>query len=187
MFFLYTVDVKGCGIYSLKTPATEAAINFLNSIFVPPNTNSNVLSNTSSSSSNELCNPFSKLAPVTNTDTDSGEVTRYFLLPRESPNSDPLVYWGNQNKNFPGLSKLAKRYLSIPASSGGVERLFSLTGSIGRRQRSRMKATTMENIVLWKQHRLPMLRAKMKVSRKNQISSAMKEKDAEPEVVALDN
>lgn len=41
----------------------------------------------------------------------------------------PLVYWKKCNKLYPRLASLAKIYLSVPPSSGDVERLFSVAGT----------------------------------------------------------
>ncbi len=41
-----------------------------------------------------------------------------------------LDYWRLNAPKYPRLAKLAKHYLSIPASSASVERLFSTAGYI---------------------------------------------------------
>ena len=46
---------------------------------------------------------------------------------------------------YPPMSKLAKRYLSVPASSRLVERLFSIAGNIFRPERCRLIDTVIEN------------------------------------------
>ena len=50
----------------------------------------------------------------------------------------------------PAMSKLAKRYLSVPASSGPVERLFSIAGKIFRPERCRLTDTVFENLMFIK-------------------------------------
>ena len=68
----------------------------------------------------------------------STEVTRYLNLPCISEDENPLDYWKKENDNFPVLSTLACKYLCIPASSGPVERLFSIAGKVFRPERCRI-------------------------------------------------
>ncbi|XP_062579450.1 zinc finger BED domain-containing protein 4-like [Saccostrea cucullata] len=50
----------------------------------------------------------------------------------------PLTYWSQNHSRFPCLSKLAQRYLAVPATSAPVERLFSVAGKIFRPERCRL-------------------------------------------------
>jgi hypothetical protein len=43
---------------------------------------------------------------------------------------DPLLFWKCHEKQFPQLAKLAKKYLTVPASSATVERMCRLSGHI---------------------------------------------------------
>ena len=43
---------------------------------------------------------------------------------------DALDFWRENEKTFPILAKLAKKYLSVPASTANVERMFSISGHI---------------------------------------------------------
>ncbi|GES93814.1 zinc finger BED domain-containing protein 1-like [Rhizophagus clarus] len=57
------------------------------------------------------------------------ELNDYLSLQQLSPKTDPYKWWaGNQNR-FPILSYLAKKYLSISATSTSSERLFSQAGN----------------------------------------------------------
>ena len=54
-----------------------------------------------------------------------GEVEHYFNSVESLAESlDPLLYWQNQTE-YPLLSSVALDYLSIPASSAPIERVFS--------------------------------------------------------------
>lgn len=49
---------------------------------------------------------------------------------------DPLMYWSTKEASFPRLSVLAKRYLSLPATSVPVERIFSVSAEILNKKRN---------------------------------------------------
>ena len=57
-------------------------------------------------------------------------------------------FWMKNKLKLPALSKLAQKFLSIPASSGPVERLFSKSGYINRTHRSRLTAKNLEATTL---------------------------------------
>lgn len=56
-------------------------------------------------------------------------------IPRDR---DPLLWWQKQEQNFPGLSKLAVKYLGIVATSVPAERIFSNAGELVNKKRSRL-------------------------------------------------
>lgn len=53
------------------------------------------------------------------------ENTEIFAKLNKKNITSPHVYWFMAEKVHPNLSKLAQRLLKIPASSAGIERLFS--------------------------------------------------------------
>ena len=53
------------------------------------------------------------------------EIETYLSTPRIDTEADPLVWWRHNCKGFPLLSKLARKYLSVCATSSPSERLFS--------------------------------------------------------------
>jgi hypothetical protein len=57
--------------------------------------------------------------------------------------TDVLEWWRWQRYVFPDLSRMAQQYLAAPASSAGVERLFSRAG---RYHDDKKKSTTDEHI-----------------------------------------
>lgn len=67
---------------------------------------------------------------------------------------DPLVYWRMKGSAYPHLKCLARKYLSIPASSGSVERLFSIAGCISRARRARLTIKNLENMLLYREWRV---------------------------------
>lgn len=58
------------------------------------------------------------------------EVTEYHLMQTAKVQVDPLAWWKLNAPQFPRLALLARTYLSIPASSATVERLFSRGGLV---------------------------------------------------------
>lgn len=80
----------------------------------------------------------------------ASELTKYLQRPRaelgpEHPNA--LQLWWDIRKDCPALAIVAIHYLCIPASSAGVERLFSGTGLIKSTLRNRLLARTLEKLV----------------------------------------
>jgi len=65
--------------------------------------------------------------------TKAGRESAYFSThlqdcPLET--GDPLAWWRQNSRNFPILSRLARKFLAIPATSASSERLFSTAGNI---------------------------------------------------------
>ena len=58
------------------------------------------------------------------------EVTSYLALLKIHSDDCSLMWWKTNNIRFPVLSKLARKYLAIPATSTPSERLFSEAGNI---------------------------------------------------------
>lgn len=76
------------------------------------------------------------------------ELDEYLCLPRENISLSPLHYWKMNESRFPHLAKLAARHLSLPATSGSVERLFSIAGYIQRADRSSLKTSKIEKMLI---------------------------------------
>jgi hypothetical protein len=58
------------------------------------------------------------------------ELEDWLALPREPWVSDPLKFARYHSDRFPTIFGLCEEYLSIPASSAAVERLFSTAGNV---------------------------------------------------------
>lgn len=77
-------------------------------------------------------------------DTDD---TRYLLQP--ICHDEPQNIWQNPtDERHTILEALAQKYLSIPATSASVEKLFNVTGAIIRALRSHLAPETVESLIL---------------------------------------
>ena len=56
------------------------------------------------------------------------ELEEYLAMPLEDTDIVLLDWWKNHEYRFPKLAKMAKQYLAAPASTAGVERVFSAAG-----------------------------------------------------------
>ncbi len=93
---------------------------------------------------------FSKFQTQLAADEQSEDV-RYFATPT-CPDIMPESFWRKEATNYPVLAQLARKYLSIPASSASVERLFSVCGAIIRARRARLSARTVEALLFHMEH-----------------------------------
>ncbi|XP_030016881.1 zinc finger BED domain-containing protein 1-like [Sphaeramia orbicularis] len=76
-----------------------------------------------------------------------GEMSAYLLAPETDADSNPLKWWKLHETHFPRLSKLAKKYLSIPATSAPSERVFSTGGNIVTCTRACLKPKSVDKLV----------------------------------------
>lgn len=70
--------------------------------------------------------------------SDHSEMARYTIEEGISPSQDPALWWSLNEYRFKNLSRLAKAYLCIPATSVPAERVFSAAGLVVNRLRSRL-------------------------------------------------
>ena len=56
-----------------------------------------------------------------------------------------LTWWHAKETKWPNLAKMVKQYLSAPASSAGVERVFSAAGNMHGDLQKSAKDTTLEH------------------------------------------
>ena len=75
------------------------------------------------------------------------ELTMYLQCPQPDAESDPLVWWKSQEKNFPILAMLARKYLCICATSTASERLFSTSGNVVTPKRACLKPDMINMLV----------------------------------------
>ena len=61
--------------------------------------------------------------------------------------NNPLDWWRENEHLFPNIARLAKSLLAIPATSASSERVFSVAGLVCSKNRARLSAVTVANIV----------------------------------------
>ena len=65
-------------------------------------------------------------------------------------NKTVLDFWRENESRWPSLASIAKKVLAVPASSAGVERMFSIAGHVFSLKRRRIKARIYESLVFCK-------------------------------------
>lgn len=79
-----------------------------------------------------------------------GEVRIYLGMKKLCPDSDGdqiLAWWKSHAGTLPGLAKLARKYLGIPASSAISERVFSTGGNVVSQTRTMLDTENVSAIV----------------------------------------
>ena len=75
------------------------------------------------------------------------QLQRYMEVPTRPVDSDPLQWWETVKQEYSALSGLAKKYLSLCATSVTSERLFSVAGNIVTSRRQRLKPANVNRMV----------------------------------------
>ncbi|KAM4590974.1 E3 SUMO-protein ligase ZBED1-like [Odontesthes bonariensis] len=75
------------------------------------------------------------------------ELTHYLQEEPLDSNADPLAWWREKQFRFPLLSKIARKYMCICATSAPSERVFSTAGSIVTHLRSSLKPEKVNMLV----------------------------------------
>ena len=77
------------------------------------------------------------------------EIEYYLHCPKLAIDSDTSVleWWKINSTNYPNFSRLAKKYLCIPATSCPSERLFSTSGNIVTPSRTMLKPEKVNMLV----------------------------------------
>jgi len=75
------------------------------------------------------------------------EFQKYKMEQHLDRNGEPLEWWRQNDKRYPNLAQLAKKYLGIPATSAPCERVFSTSGNVVTEKRSRLDPENVRNLV----------------------------------------
>ena len=103
-----------------------------------------------SPSATELLLKRSKKSAQDSASPGESEVNVFLGMPKIPPNSrgDKILEWWKVNSgSLPGLSKLAKKYLAVPASSATSERLFSVSGNVVSKIRTSLDTENVSSLV----------------------------------------
>ncbi|KAL0992930.1 hypothetical protein UPYG_G00101080 [Umbra pygmaea] len=76
------------------------------------------------------------------------EVQRYLSDPYLNRVENPMHYWEKHSKVYPHLFQLARKYLSVPASSVPCKRIFTEAGDVFNKKRSCLSMKAIEQIML---------------------------------------
>ena len=75
------------------------------------------------------------------------EVDSYLKEHPLSPDENALEWWSNNEGHYPTVSKLARMYLIVPATSVPSERIFSTAGLIVNQHRNCIKADNVDMLI----------------------------------------
>ncbi len=84
---------------------------------------------------------------VTVEDRVGAEITAYCLEPVTQGDEDPLLWWKNAAGRFPQMSRVARKYLCVCATSTPSERVFSTAGKVVGPQRALLKPDKVNMLV----------------------------------------
>ncbi|ODM86539.1 Zinc finger BED domain-containing protein 4 [Orchesella cincta] len=79
---------------------------------------------------------------------DKSEIDFYLEELASDQSACPLEYWKINCKRFPVLGRIARKFLAIPATSAGVERIFSVSGAIARARRSKISTKKIAELLM---------------------------------------
>ena len=74
-------------------------------------------------------------------------MSSYFMEAEIELDKDPLQWWQLKEAQYPNLSKLAKKYLCIQATSASSERVFSIAGLISDDRQSRISPEKLDKVI----------------------------------------
>ena len=60
---------------------------------------------------------------------------------------DPLIWWKTKRFNYPNVARIARKWLSVPATSTPSERVFSICGLVDTTKRSNLLGESIEKQV----------------------------------------
>ena len=83
---------------------------------------------------------------------EQGEFEKYFNLPTASRSVDPFLWWDERKSELPIMSKLARKYLCMSATSVPLECLFSDVGNHITPHRNRLSPDFVSKIIFLKRN-----------------------------------
>ena len=91
---------------------------------------------------------------------EKNDLEKYLLIAQEPMNTDVLAWWKLRDHNkpadpsthrpegLPHLARMARQWLGCPATSAGVERLFSKAGSMHHDLKGSMEDGSLEHSLI---------------------------------------
>lgn len=83
-------------------------------------------------------------------DVVKDEIQLYKMVKVISVDSNPLKWWKGNEHQYPNVSKLAKCYLAVQATSVASERVFSTAGDIVTAQRAALFPENVDILIFLK-------------------------------------
>lgn len=121
------------GVEDEETAASASVVGDDGQAVVPPAAKKKTLGDLLKSRTTSASAPIPKRARADN------ELTRYLHEECIDSNANPLSWWRDNQSRFPLLSKVARKYMCICATSTPSERVFSAAGNIVTPVRSSLK------------------------------------------------
>ena len=78
------------------------------------------------------------------------EIDMYLSQACLPESADPIQFWHTRSGTFPLLTQLARKYLTVPATSAPVERLFNVAGKVFHHDRCRLTDTQFQRLMFIK-------------------------------------
>ena len=75
------------------------------------------------------------------------EVHAFLIETQTSNNMDPLMWWKAKHFNYPNVARVARNWLSVPATSTPSERVFYICGLVDTTKRSNLLGESIEKQV----------------------------------------
>ena len=75
------------------------------------------------------------------------EVRAWFAKDQLAIQSDPIFWWRQNHEHWPYIAPVARKYLSIPSSNAGIERMFSSCRELLEHTRQSMGSTSVERSI----------------------------------------
>ncbi|CAL9695097.1 unnamed protein product [Knipowitschia caucasica] len=89
---------------------------------------------------------------LTPRETIEHELSTYLQSICIESDADPLKWWKDHEVAFPALSRLANKYLCVPATSSPSERVFSCSGNIVTCHRASLKPESVDRLIFLAQN-----------------------------------
>uniref|UniRef100_A0A667YW07 BED-type domain-containing protein n=1 Tax=Myripristis murdjan TaxID=586833 RepID=A0A667YW07_9TELE len=80
-------------------------------------------------------------------ENSESELEQYLSLPAIPLEADPLEWWKKHEQQYPIMSRLARKFLCIPATSVASERVFSAAGQAVSKLRSRLLPDNVDKLI----------------------------------------